>query len=300
MFDYTAYNLGIHSEFTLSELMSGATKTDVVIRRGKVERTASEIANPKNLLLRANSQETCFYVPKVAACLVRGTDEIIVDEDEGVEPGLLSNFIVGLPLAMLLHLRGIIVLHASAVAVNGAVVAFLGKSGEGKSTIAATLHKRNHPLVTDDILAIDINDTTGATVLPSYPQLRLWPQSVTSIGEVAENLPRIFPNLEKRSKLVTDEFQPTPLPLKRIYVLGEGTDLEIASINTQSAFLEITRQSYPDLELLKAIGTPDAKFHRCIKLANLIPAYQIKRPRDIYLLSELAQLIEADVAKIPC
>ncbi len=57
--------------------------------------------------------------------------------------------------ASLLALRGETVLHASAVAIDGAAVAFVGQSGRGKSTIAALLCVAGAELVTDDVLTVD-------------------------------------------------------------------------------------------------------------------------------------------------
>ena len=59
-----------------------------------------------------------------------------------------------LPLAAVL--RGREVLHASAVALDGRAVAFLGASGVGKTSLAARLVARGAPLVTDDVLAVDV------------------------------------------------------------------------------------------------------------------------------------------------
>jgi hypothetical protein len=64
-----------------------------------------------------------------------------------------------LPLAAVL--RGREVFHASAVALAGRAVAFLGGSGVGKTTLASRIVARGARLVTDDVLAVEV---AGATV----------------------------------------------------------------------------------------------------------------------------------------
>jgi hypothetical protein len=58
-----------------------------------------------------------------------------------------------LPLAAVL--RGKDVLHASAVALEGRAVAFMGRSGAGKTTLAGRIIANGGRLVTDDVLAVD-------------------------------------------------------------------------------------------------------------------------------------------------
>jgi hypothetical protein len=59
-----------------------------------------------------------------------------------------------LPLAA--ALRGLEILHASAVEMAGRAVAFLGSSGVGKTTLATRIVARGARLVTDDVLAVDV------------------------------------------------------------------------------------------------------------------------------------------------
>lgn len=76
--------------------------------------------------------------------------------------------------AVILHqlLNGRVVLHGSAVVVDGAAVATIGPSGAGKSTTAAALVQRGAELLADDVVAIDMCDGR-CTVLPTESHLRL-------------------------------------------------------------------------------------------------------------------------------
>jgi hypothetical protein len=71
----------------------------------------------------------------------------------------LTVLVEGWVAALLIWLRGDAVLHASAVVVDGRLTAFVGRSGQGKSTIAAALCSAGATLFTDDVLRVGLNST---------------------------------------------------------------------------------------------------------------------------------------------
>ncbi len=88
-----------------------------------------------------------------------------------------ATYILGPVLGLLLRFRGITCLHASAVAIDGSVIAFVGAEGAGKSTTAAAFARAGYAAVSDDIVALVERDG-DFFVSPSYPHLCLWPESV--------------------------------------------------------------------------------------------------------------------------
>lgn len=77
-------------------------------------------------------------------------------------------------------------LHATAVSTGHGVLAFLGDTGTGKSTIAAALVARGCELVSDDCLVLEHKE--GSIVaIPSYPGLRLH-EDVRDVLEFATGL----------------------------------------------------------------------------------------------------------------
>ena len=82
---------------------------------------------------------------------------------------------------LMLGLQGALVLHASAVELEGAAVAFVGPSGAGKSTLAAAFVAAGSRFLCDDGLVVD-TDVVPPAARPSGPALRLWPDSRRSLG----------------------------------------------------------------------------------------------------------------------
>jgi hypothetical protein len=69
-----------------------------------------------------------------------------------------QRLLIGQVLPLVAALRGLEVLHASAIARDGCAFALTGDSGAGKSTLAAQLVLRGNRLLADDVLAISLSD----------------------------------------------------------------------------------------------------------------------------------------------
>lgn len=101
-----------------------------------------------------------------------------------IDAATLAHFALDHAIPRLLSLRpGCVVLHAGAIQMNGGVVAVLGESGQGKSTLAAWLSAQGHPVLTDDCLLLEWNRRSREwNAVPSYRSVRLWPDSLQAIG----------------------------------------------------------------------------------------------------------------------
>jgi hypothetical protein len=296
VFSYIAYGLGIHSALPLPELVACEAGEDVVVRLGKVDRLPSSL-DARGYGFWATAEEACHFLAHTGAFLVRGGREIIVDPAPGVEERALRLVILGPALALLLHQRGRLVLHASAVEVGGAAVAFMGASGWGKSTSAAVMHSRGHGMVADDITVIDLGPDCP-TVFPGFPQLKLWPEAVVFLGETPETLPRLHPLFEKRARRISREFSRRPLPLRCIYVLAGGAALAIEPLHPQEALRELIRHWYGSrygVELLRPVGLSPL-FLQCANLANRATVCRLTRPYSLPTLPDIARLVEEHLA----
>jgi hypothetical protein len=86
--------------------------------------------------------------------------------------GLIAILITGSITAYLLSANGRLVLHASAVEVNGGALAFIGQSGQGKTTMATLLCADGRALVSDDLLPVDVRGDQVMCV-PAGRELRV-------------------------------------------------------------------------------------------------------------------------------
>lgn len=93
--------------------------------------------------------------------------------DPAVDVEFVSILVVGTLSAYLLSARGALVLHASAVAVGDRALAFIGASGQGKTTMATLLCLAGYPLITDDVLPVHLDGAGAPWCIPGGVELRV-------------------------------------------------------------------------------------------------------------------------------
>jgi hypothetical protein len=298
VYSYVAYGFSLQSEVALPELDVGGSAPDVVLRLGKVERRPLEL-DAQGDGIWATAGEACRFVRNVGTCLVRWGRELVVEPAPGVDERVLRLSILGPAFALLLHQRGCFVLHASAVQSGDGAVAFAGGSGWGKSTLAGALHARGSALLADDLTALRIG-TDGCTVVPGFPQLKLWPEAAASLGRVPAALSQLHPEFDKRACGARQGFSHQPLPLRRIYLLAEGPGPKSASLRPHEALIGLMPHWYGFRfgdRLLQVGDAAVRHFRQCATLANSISVHRLTRPRQLGALGDVARLVEEDLAK---
>lgn len=298
MYIYSAYDLSIHSALPLPELTPLAeAEADVTIQKDKLRWPASASVSPEGSFHFAGKEAYLFW-DNVGTFLVRNGNEIIADPLPEADEQLVRLPLLGAVLSVLLHQRGELVLHASAVAVDGEAVVFMGAKGQGKSTTAAALYAQGHCLIADDTVAISLDDQGRLIVKPGFPQLKLWPEAAwSSLGDEPDNLPRIASGCDKRFRRVLDRFSERPVPLRCIYALSTGPNLEIKRAASQEALLRIIANSYAarfGKQLLHSAGAV-SHLNQCADLAYRIPVYCLNRPASLGLLPAIAELVEEQI-----
>lgn len=152
-----------------------------------------------------------------------------------------------LPLA--LNLRGETVLHASAVVIDGMAVVFVGETGAGKSTIAASFALQDAPLLADDWLLV--RQQGGALcALPSYPSVRLWDAAVSALFESHPAVSNVAQYTEKKRvdlSRTMRSFCEVAVPIKKLYFLQPAEDsaeVTIRRYSPRDAVVQMVKNSY--------------------------------------------------------
>lgn len=298
MYLYDAFGLCINSSIAIPELLpSSSSKSDVVLEVAPLNKTPPPLEE-RGFFFDITSDEAYLYWQQVGGFLVKNGRQIFVEPNPGVQEKIVRMPLLGVVSAVLLHQLGRLVLHASAIAIDGRAVVFVGEKGRGKSTTAATLYSRGHELISDDVVAVDLTSSEEPMVIPGYPQFKLWPDSaISSLGEAPETLVELAPKFEKRARPVTGRFAREALPLGCIFVLEFGDELSAEAISPQEAIVEMIRHSYMSRFKDKLLRGATAKHHlgQCASLASRVPVLRLTRLNSLPSLSSIAELVEAQI-----
>ena len=159
--------LRIRSELDLHLPVTAESRADVDVRCG--DPIDDSVDRPDGIVIaeywegdRRLYTATCHeagYTVRFPECgeFVISCDHATVEvrrDRAGLYAELLPVLMAGTVVALLHGLRGSTMLHASAVAIDNHALAFVGSSGQGKSTLAGLFCAAGAPLVTDDVLLV--------------------------------------------------------------------------------------------------------------------------------------------------
>jgi hypothetical protein len=201
--------------------------------------------------------------------------DLEVRRDRSGEVTLLPILLAGTVSAFLLALRGETVLHASAVSIDGAAIAFVGQSGRGKSTIAALLCVAGAELVTDDVLTIDAGPPVTCTGGASELRLR---QSAASIGD-GQPATTTRMTADDRLALAVKTSPQQPLPVAALVIPSPSrtaSSVEFKRLEPSTALFALL--SFPRVHGWQRPDVLTRDFSALTDVVNRVPTYDATIP----------------------
>ena len=242
------------------------------------------------LFIQATLQKSIIFDRLVGTFLIYEGKRVVVIPEPKVTIEQVRIYLVGTVMAMILYQRGFLILHGSGVVVNGKAIAFVGRSGWGKSSIAAALNHRGYGLVSDDVFPLDLNSETPV-VYPGFSQYKISEETAAVLGHDSNSL--LNRDVENRGYLKCQNFATDALPLDRIYLLTKASDNNaIESIEPIDIMTELLCHSVPTIWGMKQ---PPEHFFQCSKLVQNVAIYRLQRSDDLKSLPRLAQLVEQHI-----
>lgn len=183
---------------------------------------------------------------KGAACLLRfeGIGRFLVEQGRRivVEKALsasyddLRGFLFGSAFGAVVHQRGLVPLHVSAVATPKGAVAFTGESGAGKSTLAALLNKEmGWPLICDDVAVLG-READEFHLASGVNTVKLWQDALQTLDRSSEGLRRDLTRYDKFHAILAQQFFNGRLALKHLVLLKWGNELKLEPVSGRRAY----------------------------------------------------------------
>ena len=288
---YSAYSLTIFSELELPgfrQVFDG--RADVSIKKtggdGDFHLDGEKVCFSRT----ADGLEFCF--PFGATYVVSEGNCITIRSKKDTDPRLVVLALQGVVLAALLSQRGMMVLHASAIALHGRGIIVIGDKGQGKTTLALNLLASGGRLLSDDVTALSF--AKGRIMVhPGPPLIKAWPDSLNYVGVDPQGCARLFDETEKRLFTVPAlETSLGPVELNGLFFLQEAETVAAREMSGAEKMMYLGASVYlARFEGLRSGKEIGRDFKASALLAQQCNAYVIERPRKKEFLKETCREI---------
>lgn len=225
---YHLYGMAVSSEFDCPELNEITPEQAAARNYGTVHlkraRAPLELPDGRQYSdwMWATRDAALYQVYDIARFLVERPDRITVEMLPGAVESDMRAYLFGTGFATLVHMRGLIPLHISAIKTPEGVVAFTGQSGAGKSTRVAELHfKHGWPIICDDLAVLHPSD--GEPLLHTgINRIKLWKDAVERFNVDPSQLVRDLTRQDKFHLHVPQMFLGEPSALKALFVIDKA------------------------------------------------------------------------------
>lgn len=296
---YSAFGLRMTSDISLPELQCSGDTLD----QPDVEVILDDLSDYWTDPIFGRSYFGCveqriyLRVPEVAIFCIEEGRRIRVSPLPGADRDLLRLYLLGSCMGAILLQREILPLHGSAVVIEGKAYAFVGDSGAGKSTLAAAFLSRGYALLSDDVIAVSWDGQGTPVVLPSYPQQKLWQNSIVQLGMQPGKYDPLYQEVDKYAIPVSHQFHSGAIPLAGIFELvPEDRDLEIQPIEGLNRFHLLLANTYRNF-FVRLLKKEQWHFSSSACILTHTDVFRISRPSAAFSAQQMTDLILEQIGR---
>ena len=290
---YRCYGFLIASEFVLPELDPAPEgEADIIVSNRPDVLLNEEAPTGGQPAFLPDLQ--IFDFANVARLEIHKAKEIRVGLRPGISEDCLGLPLLGPVLATLMHYRGRLVIHGSAIVVGHELWGFVGDRGAGKSTMAAFLIRRGFPLFNDDLISISFPDDAAPVAHPGYAATKIMKEAFDHVGglkgEILETggLPYKKTRIRLAQKPISDA-----MALSRLCLLERGEAASLQEMPEREAlntvFQHIYMRKYGAAPA--ADGRAQAWFSQSAALLKTTPVNLLTVPSTLDRMPEAVDLI---------
>ncbi|MCE7066846.1 serine kinase [Dyadobacter sp. CY326] len=284
MKSYKAFGLIIHSEIELPELSDGdaGMEADLHIELGEFELPPLTNTHLYRRGVRASfakdaDENLYLHWDGIASFKAINGNQLIVNplvQDHN----LISLFTVSEAVGLILFQRGLFLLHASAVQVGNEAWCFMGTPGAGKSTTAAAFIKAGCKLLSDDLTAISFDSDGLAYIIPAYPQLKIWDNTVNGLDYERSDLHPVSEGVNKFSYQPKTDFPQEPVRLREVFFLHRARNKKSLTPLPAIEMPTETLKNFPLPSQLLTDSVLRSHFLQSLQCAKSARLWKKKRP----------------------
>lgn len=232
--------------------------------------------------------------PAVAQARVSLHGDIVLWRDPDASIQSLRHVLLDQLLPRLIAQRGNLLLHGSLViTAQGHACVILGDSGMGKSTLAGAFERFGGTALTDDCVVLDF-DAGEVRAIPSYPGLRLWPDSLSALFAGQASLPVAHDSQKQRLARADAGARLCPA-IDSILVLqdpgepGDRTEIRIDPLPPRSACMALIGNAF-QLDMGDHLNV-SRLLRQAADASSRIPVLALRYPRDYAALPRVVEHI---------
>jgi hypothetical protein len=281
---YRLCGLMVSSAFELPAAAAvAACNADVTITRG-----AAPAALPRSVRTgvnwQADERALLLDVSPEIRFLVQDGTSIVVDAAPHADPDEIALWLTGSGIGAILHQRGRLVLHGSAVLLGDRAAMFCGASGAGKSTMAAALAARGFATICDDVCALE--PAPAPYLHTDGRKLKLFEDSLAALGLESRRAGAVHKRLTKHYVTPPAPAHSGPYPLCALYLLESGADFALEPVKGTRALFALREQTYRP-QLVDLFGHEGSFLRYSMAALPQLPVFRLRRPDALDALPQV-------------
>jgi len=288
-----------HSDIPLTNVPTsgrGAERTNILIKTASGNFPMGKTVDGSDgSHFQHSTERSLIRIKNVADFEVSKGKKILVWPSSKATKKDIELFLFGPVWATLCHQRGILPLHASAIATRRGIAAFAGNSGAGKSTIGAFMGTLGYELVTDDILPVSCGQNSEPGAWPYLRRLKLQGDAIMQFALTPAE--PVSDALDEGKYFVLPKFAADDKwsRLERLYLLDIEPTVSRVSIDRMTGFDAVRILIDHTYHSHFVVGSGRLADHLmiCARLASTIPIYRLRRSPTVGSSEDLGRLIHS-------
>jgi len=290
---YSAFGLTINSDIPFPELLKASDEQVTIDVEIVVDPFLKQGFNANTQSIFVEDGVVTLQTQDAGVFRMINGSKIIVSPYSWTDEDIIRLYILGTCMGILLLQRSTYPLHGSAVVISGKAYGFIGESGAGKSTLATAFVARGYKLLTDDIIPVGFSSVEQRPIVtPSYPQQKLWQQSLDAFGMDNEELRSIHGRATKFCVPVEELFCADQVPLAGLFELNmsESSENKLESVNKLERLPLLFKHTFRQF-MVPNMNLSNWHFGSSAKIGDQIPIYRLHRSTSGFSAPQLVNLI---------